>query len=112
MPMVGASLRGIPASYVSKIITSEVSRRIGILTSVKVGNANLQFREGKPPTSSNTAIVLNRGASYHRTELVDRARCNGSGLCKTGVAATLLAAGLEYGISACCSQVRRLVEAR
>lgn len=56
--------------------------------------ANLQLLEGETAASPRAAVVFDGRASHNRTELVDWARSNSSGLGQTGLTTAVLASGL------------------
>jgi hypothetical protein len=85
IPIVDASLRGIPASYffVRTMLLSESQ------------SSYLQFGEGETTSSSNTAVILDGRASDDRSQLVNWSWRDGCSLCDTGVTTSQLAAGLQ-----------------
>lgn len=59
-----------------------------------MGNLYLQLGQGEATASTNPAVVLDGGAPHNGTQLVNRARSDGSGLRETGVSAAVLTARL------------------
>lgn len=84
IPIVGASLRGIPASYVLSEPYKPDIPRIGYL----------QLLQGETTSSSYTSVVPDSWASDDRSQLVNWARCDGGSLCETGITASQLSARL------------------
>ena len=82
MPMVGASLRGIPASCIGL-----QSQTIGLPreSDMQHGWRYLQFCKGEATTGSNATIVLDSWASDDWSEFVDGARSHGSSFGQAGI---------------------------
>lgn len=114
--MVGASLRGIPASYnriirESPYIYTPSSQfllshshidldvaRVEQLPELRGRRGDpisyLQLSNGEATTSANAAVVLDGRASHNRAQLVNWTGSNSSGLGETGLTTAVLAAGL------------------
>lgn len=54
----------------------------------------LELSQGETTAGTDTAVVLDGGASHNGTQLVDRTGSNGSSLGDTVLTTTVLAAGL------------------
>ena len=77
MPMVGASLRGMPASCFHFPLGVCFSRRVWDWL-------YLQFHQGETSPGSSAAVVFDRGTSDDRSEFVHRSRGDAGGLGETG----------------------------
>lgn len=104
--MVGASLRGTPASY------KKIERKRGFITrsadatggsrlcrrppsaEYSLGSMYLEFLEGEATASSNAAVVPEGWASHNGTELVHGTGSNSGRLSETSLTTTVLPAGL------------------
>lgn len=87
MPIVGASLRGMPASY-ERITVSFSDVRLVVVW------VYLQFCEREASTCSHTAVVFDGRTANDRSELVDWAGGYCSSFGETGIAATRFSTGL------------------
>lgn len=84
---MGASLRGMPASCdIASILSPQ-----RLLSDI---NPYLQLQQCKAPSSANTAVVFDRGATDNRSEFVDWSRSDGGSFRETGGATAGLAAWL------------------
>ena len=89
MPIVGANLRAIPASWTH---SNEKSMRArGKLAS---GSKYLQLGEGEASSGANTAVVFDGGAADDGSEFVDGTGGHGCGFGDAGIAAAELATWL------------------
>lgn len=133
--MVGASLRGIPASYNSKRGLSEKfsyipakaavscsfslflhvdfhfrcrdDRMAARIAGERGGNPRiyLQLSKGEATTSANAAVVLDGRASHNRAQLVNWTGSNSSGLGETGLTTAVLTAGLYRAKKSDCQSL-------
>jgi len=77
--MVGANLRGMPAScVVLDGVFDDEMRRLD----------HLQLSESETTTGANATVVFNRWASDDWSKLVNGSRCDSSCLCLTSIAAS------------------------
>jgi hypothetical protein len=83
MPIVAASLRGIPAVYM-----------LSVCCHADIQNTNLELSKGESTSFTNATVVLDGWASHHGAELVDWTRSDESCLLNAVCATTRLAAGL------------------
>lgn len=83
--MVGANLRGIPAACSCQYN--------GFLYGLAL-RTDLELCQAETATSTYSSVVLDAGAAYDRSELVDRAGCYLSSFGDTRIATGLLATRL------------------
>ena len=87
MPIVGASLRGMPASYVD-------SQHIHLAFDASTSVTNLQLGKCEATSGAHTSVVLDRRATHDWSQSIDGTRCDFGSFLDASTSTSLLAGRL------------------